>query len=151
MSKLSLSPLGKVRKLTTLALAALLVVTTVSPAFAREDVVARMPFFTHTCGPVTCSVYVKRGIVRRVWGSLSRYEGTSNTAIAGAAAAACTPIGGIGAVVCAAAGATYGTAFLETLKAAATSDRCLKLRHLRAAGGASLVHAFSTDNSKFCG
>jgi hypothetical protein len=71
------------------------------------------------CGIVTCTLYISRAWTTRLANSLRRYSQASNAVVAGVMAAACAPLGGVGAAVCGAAGALYGGYALDELLFAA--------------------------------
>ncbi|KAM3096359.1 hypothetical protein ACKFKG_11230 [Phormidesmis sp. 146-35] len=137
--------LNRVRTSTLIVGLALIFNATTTPALAARKLTETRSF-VYTCGIATCSTYLKRGTTRRLWSKLSKYKGASAGAIGGAAGIACAPIGGVGAAVCGAAGAVYGGLLMDKLEDAATSNKCLRFRHL--VGGA--VQGIYVDQSGYC-
>ncbi|HYX37478.1 MAG TPA: hypothetical protein VE954_30615 [Oligoflexus sp.] len=103
--------------------------------------------FTENCGIATCSIYLTRNSTKELCERLCQYSNSSTAAIAGAAATACAPIGGIGAVVCGAAGAVSGAFFIDKLQQAADKNQCLRLRYVP---GVNTPTGLYSDDSEHC-
>ena len=109
------------------------------------------------CGIVTCSLYLTRAETANLWARLRQYDGSSYAAIAGASAIACSvavaPVSGpfavVAGVVCAAAGAVYGSFFLDKLKQSANSGNCLRIRYT-SPYGVPTPNFLYNDNSQYC-
>lgn len=100
------------------------------------------------CGIVTCSAYLTRNTTKEICERLCEYSNASNAAIATAAAAACLPLGGVGAVVCAGAGALFGGFFIDKLNQATDAGQCLRIRYTNSSP--PVVTGLYVDRSGYC-
>jgi hypothetical protein len=105
-----------------------------------------------SCGWVTCSAYLGRGLTRSIADKVARYQNTSNAAIAGAFAGACFPAGGWPALACGTAGAVYGGFAIDQFTHARNTNACIRLRFLRPVAGVNTPNgvAIYVDRSKNC-
>lgn len=109
---------------------------------------ANAAIFTTNCGIITCSVYLTRNTTKEICERLCQYSNASNAAIATAAAAACLPLGGVGAVACGGAGAILGGFFIDKLNQATDANQCLRIRYTK--GSAAIPTGLYVDRSKYC-
>lgn len=115
-----------------------------SPATAARDLAKGAGI---NCGIVTCTLYIYRGTTKTIDRYVARYAGASASAIAGAFAVACAPLGGIGAAVCAAVGATYGGYAIDQFNYAAQHNECIAAKYLP---GALLPIDIYPDHDGYC-
>lgn len=145
--------LSYLRVLTALVSAASIAGTVTAPVFASERVVGTTDNYTHTCGPITCSIYYTKEHIKRIRDTLNRFA-ASNATNLGAATTACGAVTALLPplpLVCGAIGGGIGVyiANLTTYAGkAANRNRCMKLRTPKGTPGTPPW--FSPDNSNFC-
>jgi hypothetical protein len=100
------------------------------------------------CGYITCTFYIYRGTTRAIDGFVSRYANASTATVAGGFAIACSPIGGVGAVVCGAVGAIWGGYAIDQFNYAASHNQCIAIKYNRI--GPPTVLGFGPNNSGYC-
>lgn len=98
-------------------------------------------------GILTDSYYISRQWTKRIANDVGRYANASNAAIALAFGAACFPMGGLGAVVCAGAGAVGGGFAIDQFLEAKKRKKCIRLRTGK--NGTGVVGLY-IDNSGYC-
>jgi hypothetical protein len=68
--------------------------------------------------------------------------------VAGGFAVACSPLGGVGAVVCGAVGAIWGGYAIDQFNYAAAHNQCIAIKYNRI--GWPTVLGFGPNNSGYC-
>jgi len=100
----------------------------VAPALTASEALSLRRAIMLACGIATCTVYLTKAQVQSVWRVLHRYSHVISASISGAFALACAPLGGIGAVVCAVAGAVLANFAIDQFEAAASGRACIGVK-----------------------
>jgi len=100
------------------------------------------------CGIATCSLYIGRARTASIATYVQRYANASTAAIATAFGAACFPLGGYPALVCAGVAAVWGGFAIDQFVYAKSQKKCIRLRYVPLTVP-SLVGIY-VDGSGFC-
>lgn len=86
------------------------------------------------CGWSHCSIIIYRGTTKSIDAKVARYANQNSAAIAGAFAIACSPLGGVGAIVCGAIGAVAGGRAIDQFNYAAAHNQCISIDYIPTPG-----------------